>query len=95
MFGFNNTTTSFNDVNDDSINDDSINDDSSEGWLAEYLTGFAFQSACYLIFKHFVEPLVIYFVKLLKIAWKSLMDLFFPDTDTESASQSQWIFRIA
>ena len=80
MSGFNNTTTSF--------NDDS-NGSSSEGWLAEYLTSFAFQSACYLIFKHFVEPLVIYFVKLLKIAWKSLMDLFFPDTDTESASQSQ------
>ena len=89
MFGLNNTTTSFNDVNDDSINDDSINDDSSEGWLAEYLTGFAFQSACYLIFKHFVEPLVIYFVKLLKIAWKSLMDLFFPDTNTETVRQSQ------
>ena len=89
MFGFNNTTTSFNDVNDDSINDDSINDDSSEGWLAEYLASFAFQSACYIIFKHFFEPLVIYFVKLLKIAWKSLMDLLFPDTDTESARQSQ------
>ena len=78
MFGFNNTTTSF--------NDDS-NGSSSEGWLAEYLASFAFQSACYIIFKHFFEPLVIYFVKLLKIAWKSLMDLLFPDT--ESAPQSQ------
>ena len=78
MSGFNNTTASFN---------DDINSSSSEGWLAEYLTGFAFQSACYLIFKHFVEPLVIYFVKLLKIAWKSLMDLLFPDS--ESVRQSQ------
>jgi len=80
MSGFNNTTTSF--------NDDS-NSSSPEDWLAEYLTSFAFQSACYLIFKHFVEPLVIYFVKLLKIAWKSLMDLFSPDTNTEIARESQ------
>ena len=79
MSGFNNTTASFN---------DDINSSSSEGWLAEYLTGFAFQSACYLIFKHFVEPLVIYFAKLLKIAWKSLMDLFYPETDTEVDRQN-------
>ena len=77
MSGFNNNTTNF--------NDDSTGS-SSEGWLAEYLASFAFQSACYIIFKHFFEPLVIYFVKLLKIAWKSLMDLLFPDT--ESAPQS-------
>ena len=79
MSGFNNT----NNCNDDSTGS------SSEGWLAEYLARFVIQSACYIIFKHFFEPLVIYFVKLLKIAWKSLMDLFFPDTDTESARQSQ------
>ena len=74
MSGFNNTTASFN---------DDINSSSSEGWLAEYLTGFAFQSACYLIFKHFVEPLVIYFAKLIKLGWKSLMNLFFPENDAE------------
>ena len=74
MSGFNNTTASFN---------DDINSSSSEGWLAEYLSSFAFQSACYLIFKHFVEPLVIYFAKLMKIGWKSLMNLFFPENDAE------------
>ena len=79
MSGFNNTTASFN---------DDINGSSSEGWLAEYLASFAFQSACYIIFKHFLEPLVIYFVKLLKIAWKSLMDLFYPETDTEVDRQN-------
>ena len=80
MNNFTSNTTVFNDDSDSN---------SSEDWLAEYLSSFAFQSACYLIFKHFVEPLVIYFVKLLKIAWKSLMDLFSPDTDTEIARQSQ------
>ena len=79
MSGFNNTKN---------FNDDSTGS-SSEGWLAEDLARFAIQSACYIIFKHFFEPLVIYFVRLLKIAWKSLMDLLFPDTDTESARQSQ------
>ena len=79
MNNFTSNTTVFNDDSDSS---------SSEDWLAEYLSSFAFQSACYLIFKHFVEPLVIYFAKLLKIAWKSLMDLFYPETDTEVDRQN-------
>ena len=79
MNNSNSNTTVFNDDSDSS---------SSEDWLAEYLSSFAFQSACYLIFKHFVEPLVIYFAKLLKIAWKSLMDLFYPETDTEVDRQN-------
>ena len=74
MNNSNSNTTVFNDDSDSS---------SSENWLAEYLSSFAFQSACYLVFKHFVEPLVIYFAKLIKLGWKSLMNLFFPENDAE------------
>ena len=64
-------------------------DNSSEDWLAEYLSSFAFQSACYLVFKHFVEPLVIYFAKLMKIGWNKLIEILHPENVVEVEVERQ------
>ena len=80
MNNFNSNITVFNDDSDSS---------SSEDWLAEYLSSFAFQSACYLIFKHFVEPLVIYFAKLMKIGWKKLIEILHPENVVEVEVERQ------
>ena len=77
----NNFTSNTNVFNEDS--------DSSEDWLAEYLSSFAFQSACYLVFKHFVEPLVIYFAKLMKIGWKKLIEILRPENVVEVEVERQ------
>ena len=80
MNNSNSNTTVFNDDSDSS---------SSEDWLAEYLSSFAFQSACYLVFKHFVEPLVIYFAKLMKIGWKKLIEILRPENVVEVEVERQ------
>ena len=76
--------SSFN--NSDNSNADN-SDNSSGGWLAEYLARFLIQSACYIILKHTFEPLVIYLVRLLKMAWKHLLEFLCPDTESDRQSQ--------
>ena len=80
MNNFTSNTTVFNDDSDSN---------SSEDWLAEYLSSFTFQSACYLVFKHFVEPLVIYFAKLMKIGWRKLIEILHPENVVEVEIERQ------
>ena len=81
MNNFTSNTTVFNDDSDSN---------SSEDWLAEYLSSFTFQSACYLVFKHFVEPLFTYFAKLMKIGWNKLIEILHPENavDVEIGRQN-------